>query len=82
MDAPSPIAKEGKEFSIVRLTLKEGDREMDAKKGRIPVAIEKVAEKMFRIKPSKPLEPGEYAICFEYSGMATGQVWEFAVNQP
>jgi hypothetical protein len=80
-DAPPPMAKEGKEFNLVKLAIKDGGRELDSKKGKVAVSVEKVADHVYRVKPSKPLEPGEYALVWEISGMPTGQVWDFAVQQ-
>ena len=79
-DAPTPMARDGKEFAIVRLVLKDGARAVDVKKGKIPATVEKLADDVFRMRPSKPLEAGEYAICHVASGMPTGQVWDFGVG--
>lgn len=81
IDAPGPMAKEGKDFVLVRLVLKEGDRELDIKKGKVAVAVEKIGDKTYRLKPAKPLDPGEYAVCQQASGMPVGQIWEFGIQQ-
>ena len=78
-DAPSPIVKDGKDFALVRLTVKDDAREVDIKNGKIAASVEKVGENVYRLKPNKPLEPGEYGIVHQVSGMPTGQVWDFAI---
>jgi hypothetical protein len=80
MNAPSPITKEGKDFFIARLIVKDGSRDLDSKKGKVPGTVEKIGDRMFRLKPSKPLEPGEYAVALEAAGMPTGQMWDFGVG--
>jgi hypothetical protein len=82
MDAPSVAAKEGKEFMLVRLVVKGDERELDVKKGKVPSTVEKIADHIYRLRPGKPLEAGEYAICHVLNGMPVGQLWDFAVTQP
>ena len=82
MDAPSIAAKDGKEFLLVRLVVKEDQREVDVKKGKVPATMEKIADDVYRLRPGKPLEPGEYAICHVLNGMPIGQLWDFGVAQP
>jgi len=79
-DAPSPIVKDGKDFALVRLTVKDDTREVDIKNGRIAASVEKVGDNVYRLKPNKPLEPGEYGIVHQVSGMPTGQVWAFGIG--
>ena len=79
-DAPTPMAKEGKEFVLARLLAQDSDRAVDVKKGKVPATVEKMADDVFRLRPSRPLDAGEYAICHVASGMPTGQVWDFGLG--
>jgi hypothetical protein len=80
MNAPSPIAKQPKEFGLARLTVVGDNRELDAKKNRVELTVEKIGEAVYRLKPAKPLEPGEYSLFFEVGGSATGQLWAFGIE--
>ena len=80
MNAPSPMAKQPKDFGIARLTVVDDSRELDLKKGRVALTVEKIEKDVYRLKPAKPLEPGEYTIFFEVGGTATGQLWDFGID--
>jgi len=80
MNAPSPIAKQPKDFGLARLTVVGDSRELDAKKNRVALTVEKIGDAVYRLKLAKPLEPGEYSIFFEVGGSAAGQLWAFGIE--
>jgi hypothetical protein len=79
-------------FGIVRLEPKKGARLVE-KVSVIPVVKEMVEERnsveifrrqfgdgLFKIWPSKDLEPGEYAVVTFIEGKVNIRVWDFRVN--
>jgi hypothetical protein len=69
-----------KDFSLIKLTLTEGDRVYNSgNQQTVKFTVENVAPKTFRVKPAAALEPGEYGFANLQNG-AAGMIWDFGVD--
>jgi hypothetical protein len=68
-----------KDFTLVRLTVADGQRQNDSgKMQQVKVQIENLASKTeFRVRPASALEPGEYGFLPPGNG---GMIWDFGVD--
>jgi hypothetical protein len=88
-DLMPPAARNASEFVLVRLNLKDGNRETEVRQdGSKPSAngkdvmrltVEGAGDAAFRVTPSAPLSPGEYAFYWGAHGFG-GQLWDFGVD--
>jgi hypothetical protein len=69
-----------KNFSLLRLTVADGQRQYDSSKSsEVKFRIENLAARTdFRVRPESPLEPGEYG--FAIQGGSGGMIWDFGVD--
>lgn len=79
-------------FGIIRLSAKKGARlvekvsvvpvvkEMVEERDSVEIFRRQFAEGLFKIWPSKNLEPGEYAVVTFLEGKVNIRVWDFRVN--
>lgn len=77
-------------FEILKLTSKKGVRivqewqiepvvnEVYEKQQEIPIFRKQVDDRLYKIWPEKPLEPGEYAVIEYTPGQRNIQVWDFS----
>ncbi len=86
-DAPPSQARNGAEFVLVRLHVKDGSRaaEVGQQKGQrtkdtLPCSSESLGNSVFRVTPASPLTPGEYAFYWGEKGFG-GMLWDFGVDQ-
>lgn len=78
--APPPTVKQPKDFVLAKLTVIEGNRELDAKKAvRVNLTTEKVGDNVYRLRPATPLEAGEYALYAVASGQPASVLWDFTI---
>jgi hypothetical protein len=81
--APPPTIKQPKEFQLSKLAVKEDNRELDARKApRVNLAIEKIGDNVYRLRPEAALEPGEYAIYAVAGGQPASVLWDFSIAAP
>lgn len=85
-----PTANAPKEFGLIKLEVKEGNRSASLgkagglmggrgkPKGLVECVVEEIAPNTYRVKPKAPLAPGEYA--FVYLDQGGGFVWDFGVG--
>ncbi len=78
------------DFVLLHLTVKDNGREAQVgtsgrggmsnkSKDAVPCTVEKLGDGAFRVKPSTPLAPGEYAFSTMGQGNAS-ELWDFGVD--
>ncbi|HVO09128.1 MAG TPA: hypothetical protein VMX54_00120 [Vicinamibacteria bacterium] len=87
-DAPPSQARNGAEFVLVRLHVKEGNREAEVgqekgshTKDMVPCSSVSLGGSTFKVEPKDPLAPGEYAFYWGQHGFG-GMLWDFGVDEP
>jgi len=87
-----PGARTGADFTLVRLTVANNNRQADLgklgssggkPKNSIECAEERVSQGVYRMRPKETLTPGEYAFFFSNSsGAASGAqgAWAFGID--
>jgi len=86
-----PTAKGPEEFELVRLTVEGDARTVEtgtvggrkgasgASRDALPVKVEKLGERSYKLTPSAPLVPGEYG--FLYTGQGpSATIWDFGID--
>jgi hypothetical protein len=88
-DEIPPGVTRPQDFALVRLDVKDGEREMEAsadmkpnRKRTVSCRVRQLGPTVFRVAPEKPLEPGEYAFVAvpKQPGMGAGRIWDFGVD--
>ncbi len=81
-----PLSGRAGDFTLVLTTVTENGRYIDLgkigsnkPKGRVDIVLERLEQSVYRVKPKKPLAPGEYA--FVFAGGMGGTAWDFAVDK-
>lgn len=81
------------DYALLKVKVKAKDKEREftglvmgftgsrAPKGDVEVSVEKVAEGIYRVKPSSPLQPGEYCFAYATQGVALAAL-DFGVDLP
>jgi hypothetical protein len=91
-DAMPVGAKTAAEFSLIHLSLTDGNRQanmgkvggMSSKpKDTVECTQERLAQGVYRVQPKSPLKPGEYAFVFTNSmGGSMSSMWDFGIDPP
>lgn len=93
-DAMPMGAKTAADFSLIHLSLTNGNRQANMgkvggtssqPKDRVECTQERLAQGAYRLQPKSPLKPGEYAFVFTNSmgpGGGSMTMWDFGVDIP
>ena len=74
--------KPGKNVRIVQtLNIVPVSKEIVEETDVVETFKQQLAEGLYKIWPTKPLEPGEYAVVEYTEGKANIQVWDFSITK-
>lgn len=76
------MGKDAKEYVLIKVPV-DGDTRVPSSKGRetVKLVIQKKSALEFEVRVAQPLEPGEYAFCWNAAGAAPTQIWGFSVKK-
>lgn len=82
-----PMARNPQDFALVKLTVADEARQAhfgaagaSRPKNAVDVAVDILGPNAFRVKPKRPLEPGEYAFYVRMGNSPMGPAWDFGVD--